>query len=466
MTRLFSLLLLPLLLTSVVHAQKKGNLNPENHPPFQWTKCTSPTNCTTANAGLVLDANWRWVHDNNYRTCVEQNRDGTQWWNPAVCDLGDESPGSSNNCTSKCLLEGAGDYRWHYGVTAANTTLTQKLVTRIEFGTNIGSRLFLLEKKDRYQTFVLLGNELSFEVDLSTVGCGVNAALGFVAMDADGGVERHRPWNEAGAEYGTGYCDGWCQDGQRFVGGRAATNKEGVKDSDWQSDGACCPEFAVWNSNAHSYSMSSHICEHDDYSPCNGPFCKPGYVHPEDRFTTPECTRYGCEYNPYRMGAREFYGKGKLVDTTRNFTVVTRWEKDRQYQFFIQDGKRIDVPAPIWDGLPKQSGLSEDMCAAQADVFSEIDHWLMHEGWTTHQRQVLNRPMVLVMSIDTADWYTWNTWLDSTLLVEDDMDRPGVKRGPCPWEDNEPWTAQAINTQAKVVWSNMRFGPIGSTIQV
>ncbi|CAP62187.1 uncharacterized protein PODANS_5_12770, partial [Podospora anserina S mat+] len=331
----------------------------------------------------------------------------------------------TNNCTSKCLLEGAGDYRWSYGITTTNATLMQKLVTRIEFATNYGSRIFLLEKKDRYHTFVLLGNELSFEVDLSTVGCGVNAALGFVAMDADGGVERHKPWNEAGAEYGTGYCDGWCQDRQRFVGGRAATNKQGARGYQWQSDGACCPEFAV---------------------------CVPG--------KGASTTRIG-------WGRRNFMGRGSWsIPQGNSRDVVTRWEEDHQYQFFIQDGKRIDVPAPTWDGLPKQSGLSKEMCDVQANVFMEQDIWAVHNGWPTHQRQVLSRPMVLVTSIDAADWYTWNTWLDSSKIPPYDDRDPGVERGPCPWEDNEPLIARASNGQAKVVWSNIRFGPIGSTVEL
>ncbi|KAK4177407.1 family 7 putative glycoside hydrolase [Triangularia setosa] len=458
-----SVLLLPSLHLAAVFAQKKGNYNPENHPPFQWAKCMSPSNCSIINGEVVLDANWRWVHDNSFRTCVEQNQDGTQWWNPSVCDLGNEQPGSTNNCTSKCLLEGAGDYRAYYGVTAAKNKLTQKLITRIEFATNVGSRLFLLESKNKYQTFTLLGNELSFDVDLSTVGCGINSALYFVAMDADGGMERHKPYNQAGAEYGTGYCDGSCQNNQRFVGGRAATNKHDARWQEWQEDGACCPEFAVWNSNAHSYSMSSHICEHDDYDLCNGPYCKPGFVDPEVRPGPPECVTFGCEHNPYRMGAKEFYGKGKLIDTTKNFTVVTRWEEDRQYQFFIQDGKKIDVPLPNLEGLPKTNGLGEDMCAVQAEVFSERNSWIERGGWETHQRQVLNRPMVLVTSIDANDFWAWNIWLDSRLGDEGIV---GAERGPCPQEGNEPLTVQVSNPQAKVVWSNIRFGPIGSTIEV
>ncbi|KAK4203477.1 family 7 putative glycoside hydrolase [Triangularia verruculosa] len=458
---------LPALLLSLyvftVAAQKKGHVQPENHPPFQWTKCTSPGNCTTINAEVVLDANWRWVHDEKQRTCVELGPDGTQWWDANVCDLGDEGVGTTNNCTSKCMLEGAGNYSAFYGITAVNNTLTQKLVTRFEFATTVGSRLFLLEGREKYQMFTLLGNELSFDVDLSTVGCGINAALYFVAMDADGGVERHKPYNHAGAEYGTGYCDGWCQDRQRFVAGKAATNKRDGSLREWRSDGACCPEFAVWDSNAHAFAMSSHICEHDDYNPCDGPYCKPGYIDPDDRAAPPQCARYGCQYNPYRMGVREFYGKGKVVDTTKRFTVVTRWEEDRQYQFFIQDGKRIDVPGPTLEGLPKKAGLTEEMCATQADVFSERYSWAEHGGWATHRRQVLDRPMVLVMSIDANDYFTWNAWLDSTLAPELPV---GSERGPCSVENNDPLTVQASNSQAKVVWSNIRFGLIGSTTEL
>ena len=35
--------------------------------------------------------------------------------------------------------------------------------------------------------FALLNQELRFDVDLSTWGCGLNAALYFVAMPEDGG---------------------------------------------------------------------------------------------------------------------------------------------------------------------------------------------------------------------------------------------------------------------------------------
>lgn len=51
--------------------------------------------------------------------------------------------------------------------------------------------------------FYLLNRELSFEVDMANMGCGMNAALYFIAMQADG----NKPAGYSGAQYGTGYCD-------------------------------------------------------------------------------------------------------------------------------------------------------------------------------------------------------------------------------------------------------------------
>ena len=52
--------------------------------------------------------------------------------------------------------------------------------------------------------FYLLNRELTFTIDLSTVGCGLNAALNLDAMPADGG----QSMGYTGAAYGTGVCDG------------------------------------------------------------------------------------------------------------------------------------------------------------------------------------------------------------------------------------------------------------------
>lgn len=39
-----------------------------------------------------------------------------------------------------------------------------------------------MESSDKYQMFTLLGNEFTFDVDLSQLGCGLNGALYFVSV--------------------------------------------------------------------------------------------------------------------------------------------------------------------------------------------------------------------------------------------------------------------------------------------
>lgn len=64
--------------------------------------------------------------------------------------------------------------------------------------------------------------------------------------------------------------------------------------------------------------MSSHTCPQTGYHVCEYNKCNAGHMD-----TREACDVYGCNYNPYRMGATEFYGKGKKVDTTKPFTYVS-----------------------------------------------------------------------------------------------------------------------------------------------
>ena len=75
-----------------------------------------------------------------------------------------------------------------------------------------------MESENAYQKFNLKNMEFSFDVNMSTLACGIKGALYFVEMDADGGASKF-PANEAGAKYGTGYCDGRCPRNIRFING-------------------------------------------------------------------------------------------------------------------------------------------------------------------------------------------------------------------------------------------------------
>ena len=72
-----------------------------------------------------------------------------------------------------------------------------------------------------YAQFDLLNNEFTFDVDVSNLPCGFNGALYFVSMDKDGGTARF-PNNEAGAKYGTGYCDSQCLRDLKFIDGQVS----------------------------------------------------------------------------------------------------------------------------------------------------------------------------------------------------------------------------------------------------
>ncbi|MFM7985738.1 MAG: hypothetical protein ACKPKO_41135, partial [Candidatus Fonsibacter sp.] len=78
---------------------------------------------------------------------------------------------------------------------------------RLQFknGESVGSRLYMMEDADHYKLFKLLNQEFTFDVDVSTLECGLNGAVYFVEMQADGGMGSGN--NAEGARYGTGYCD-------------------------------------------------------------------------------------------------------------------------------------------------------------------------------------------------------------------------------------------------------------------
>lgn len=88
-------------------------------------------------------------------------------------------------------------------------------------GSNVGSRLFLMEDDSTYQMFKLLNQEFTFDVDVSALPCGLNGALYFVSMDADGGLSKYEN-NKAGAKYGTGYCDSQCPRDLKFINGQVS----------------------------------------------------------------------------------------------------------------------------------------------------------------------------------------------------------------------------------------------------
>jgi cellulose 1,4-beta-cellobiosidase len=416
-----------------------------------WKKCTGKGSCTSVNGEVVIDANWRWLHTTEgYENCY----DGNEW--TSECS-------SATDCASKCAVEGA-DYGKTYGVSTSGDSLTLKFITEHDYGKNIGSRMYLMASATKYQMFTLMGNEFAFDVDLSTIECGLNSALYFVAMEEDGGMKSYST-NKAGAKYGTGYCDAQCARDLKFVGGKANIENWAPSTNDANAGvgpmGACCAEIDVWESNAHSFALTPHPCENNNYHICETSTC--GGTYSDDRFAG-GCDANGCDYNPYRMGNPDFYGKGKTVDTSKKFTVVTRFEENKMSQYFIQGGQKIEVPAPTFEGIPQESSaITPELCEAQFKVFDDRDRFNEVGGWSK-LNDALRIPMVLVLSL-WDDHYANMLWLDSVYPPEKEG-QPGAARGSCAQDSGVPSDVEAQYGSSKVIWSNIRFGPVGSTYAV
>lgn len=67
-------------------------------------------------------------------------------------------------------------------------------------------------------------------------------------------------------------------------------------------------------------------------------------------------------------------------------------------QYFVQNGKKIEIPGPTYDGLPNSSAITPEFCDAVFDVFDDRNRFNEVGGWPA-LNEALSMPMVLVMSI-------------------------------------------------------------------
>ena len=142
---------------AVAHAQSTCTLTAKTHTSMTWSTCAEGGTCTSQEGLVVIDSNWRWLHTTDGSVNCHSGNE----WDEALCT-------SNADCATACCLYGA-DYEGTYGVTTSGDALTLKFVTEGEYNTNIGSRLYLLESESKYQGFTLLGNELTFDVDVSNL---------------------------------------------------------------------------------------------------------------------------------------------------------------------------------------------------------------------------------------------------------------------------------------------------------
>ena len=449
-----SLLVVIILALSSVKGQQAGNQKPEIHPPLSIQKCTKSGGCHTEQKNVVLDANWRWLHNTGgYTNCYTGST-----WNRDYCRDGP-------TCAHNCALDGA-DYNGAYGITTSGDALKINFVTRNQFGKNVGSRVYLLDSEAEYMLFKLNNMEFTFDVDVSMLPCGTNGALYFIEMDSDGGMSKY-PGNNAGAKFGTGYCDAQCPHDMKFINGEANCEN-------WNSTlaagryGTCCTEMDIWESNSISTAYTPHVCTVRGQTRCEGADCgddTAGQRH------TGVCDKDGCDFNPYRLGNKTFFGPGAdfTIDTTSKFTVITQFITSNDIassdlseirRIWVQNGKVIQSNAVTVGGRQYDS-VTDEFCNAQKAEFHNPNDYEKRGGHKT-MGQALDNGMVLALSL--WDDHTANMlWLDSNYPTNISPSTPGVARGTCAVTSGKPDEVEKDHPDAYVIYSNIKFGEIGST---
>jgi len=441
-------------LAAYATAQQIGHQKSEYHPNLNLHICSNDGGCQLTQKAVTMDANWRWTHKvNTYTNCYT----GTEWDREFCSDDGFE-------CASKCAIDGVDttDMRNTYGVTSDGDNLRLNFVTQAQYSKNVGSRMYMLDG-DNYFMFTLKNKEFSFDVDVSQLPCGINGALYFVEMPADGDMGKGA--NAAGAKYGTGYCDAQCPHDIKFIKGEANIQ-------DWDSIsargkmGICCAEMDIWESNKTASAYTVHPCNvYEGSVSCNS---KDQCGDDPDYRYNGLCDKDGGDLNAYRAGVHSFYGEHMEVDTTKPITVVTQFITEdgtddsdviEIKRFYVQEGRHIPHPESNVTGASKQySSITDEMVDEFKTIFGDTNDY-KEKGGMRKMSDALGRGMVLVMSLwdDHADRLLW---LDS---VKGDPSKPGSARGPCSTSSGNPDDVERESPNSYVKYGNIKVGEIGST---
>lgn len=195
------------------------------------------------------------------------------------------------------------------------------------------------------------------------------------------------------------------------------------------------------------------------------------------------CDQSGCGLNPFRYGPgttydaeynnANWYGKGRTLDSSSKFTVVTQFHASGSKlvnitRFYIQAGRRVDLPTlyvlPPSDGSHMggltRPALTEGFCD---DIY---DRWHGGDATDTPLAQMgsnMANGMVLAMSA----WYAQETYVDGKpqgtqtgMSWLDGLNNWGkyIKAGPC------DTTTSDAGGPYEASFSDIRFGDIGSTV--
>ncbi|CAN8099653.1 unnamed protein product [Discula destructiva] len=385
----------------LANAQDPGKVSPEVHPLLTTAKCTTHRGCVAQNTSVVLDYNYRWIHTaEGYDSCMTSTG-----LNTTLCP--DEA-----TCAQNCVVEGA-NYT-SAGVLTSGSSMTMRQYVGSSTGLSSASpRVYLLDESTQdYVMLKLLGQELTFDVDLSTLPCGENGALYLSEMDASGGRNQYQT---GGASYGGGYCDAQCPV-QTWKNGTLNTAQEGY----------CCNEMDILESNSAAGAFTPHPCADDGSN----------------------CDKGGCGFNAYSQGYQNYWAPGGTLDTAKPFTVTT--------QFITDDGTTTGTLSEIRRIYQQNNRtLPSAISARSGDSINAtwcdaVDSSAAEFGSLTTMGEALGRGMVMAFSIWNDNTQYMN-WLDAGT------------NGPCNATEGNPFLIEENNSDTHVVFSNIKWGDIGST---
>ncbi|KAK0382878.1 hypothetical protein NLU13_8794 [Sarocladium strictum] len=376
-------------------AQTSGTA--DAHPGLTTYRCTTSGGCVSQKTSVVIDYQYHWIHSPSGSQASCTTSSGV---NSTLCP-------DQATCDKNCVIDGTGNYT-SSGVTTSDDTLTMYQYVQGANGLqNSSPRLYLLAADGKnYEQLQLLGQELTFDVDLSTLPCGENGALYLSEMAANGG-------SKGQAAYGAGYCDAQCP---------VSTWRNGT--INYSNQGFCCNEMDILEGNSRANAFTPH--------PCNS--------------AGTDCDKGGCGLNPYAQGHQNYWGPGGTVDTSKKMTVITQFITDNGKttgtlsqitRKYIQNGRVVASAIQGGDTITTQLCNQWDSSAATF-------------GSLPAMGQALGRGMTLVFSIWNDNSQFMN-WLDSG------------SNGPCSATEGDPSLIMKNAPNTHVTFSNIRWGDIGST---
>lgn len=128
-------------------------------------------------------------------------------------------------------------------------------------------------------------------------------------------------------------------------------------------------------------------------------------------------------------------------------------------RLYVQNGKVIQQANTNVAGITQTNQITDSFCKQQKTVTGDPDSFSQKGGFAGFSKD-LDAGMALVFSV--WDDYDANMlWLDSTYPVG--SSKVGAARGTCSTTSGRPSDVESQQANAAVTFSNVKFGPIGTT---